>query len=112
MGIFGFNLLQYLVLKYTTAINGSLINAATPIMTVVLSSLLIKEKMGPVQLAGILISFFGVGWVITGGSWEVLAKLKFNVGDLMVLVAVLGWSVYSIFGKKPTLQFSSVTVTA
>ena len=112
IGIFGFNILQSFGLKNTTAINGSLINAATPILTIVLSKMLIKEKLGSLQLLGILISFLGVIWVATNGSWMVLTTLRFNLGDLMILIAATCWSIYSIYGKKPTLDYSAVAVTA
>lgn len=112
VGIFGFNFLQFISLKYTTAINGSLINAATPILTVIFSRILIKEKLAPLQLLGVLISFLGVGWVVTKGSWDVIHSLNFNSGDLMILIAAACWAVYTIYGRKPTLAYSSLTVTA
>lgn len=112
VGIFGFNFMQFIGLKYTTAINGSLINAATPILTVMFSRILIKEKLTPLQLLGVLISFLGVGWVVTKGSWNVMYSLHFNSGDLMILIAAACWAVYTIYGRKPTLDYSSLTVTA
>ncbi len=112
VGIFGFNLLQSFGLRNTTAINGSLINAATPMLTIVLSKMLIKEKLQLMQLMGILISFLGVVWVATNGSWTILRSLKFNLGDVMILIAAACWSIYSIYGKKPTLEYSAVAVTA
>ena len=112
VGIFGFNLMQFVGLKYTTAINGSLINAATPILTVVLSRLLLGERLRPLQLLGVVISFVGVVWVATDGSWAVLSSLKFNTGDLMIFLAAACWSIYTIYGRKPTLKYSSLAVTA
>ncbi|KUG03534.1 permease of the drug/metabolite transporter (dmt) superfamily [hydrocarbon metagenome] len=112
VGIFGFNVLQYTGLKYTTAINGSLINGTIPILTILLSRIIIKERLSVVQLSGVIISFLGVGWVITNGSWTVIDSLKFNVGDIMMLLAAACWALYTIYGRRPTLEYSALYVTA
>ncbi|NLO97890.1 MAG: DMT family transporter [Peptococcaceae bacterium] len=109
---FGFNFLQYIGLTSTTAIKGSLINSTTPIFTILLSRLLIKEKMSKYQLLGVLVSFLGVGWVITDGSWEVVRSLTFNVGDILIIGAVCCWSLYTIYSKKQIQATSAVYVSA
>ncbi|NLM21597.1 MAG: DMT family transporter [Peptococcaceae bacterium] len=109
---FGFNFLQYIGLTSTTAINGSLINTTTPIFTILLSRFLIKERMSKYQLLGVLISFVGVGWVITNGSWEVVRSLTFNAGDILIIGAVCCWSLYTIYSKKQILATSAVYVSA
>ena len=111
-GLFSFNIFQYTGLKFTTAINGSLINAATPILIILYSRLIFHEKLNSVQLFGVFISFVGVGWVITNGSWEVIRSLSFNVGDLLLFIASICWAGYTIYSRKPTLEYSALTVTA
>ncbi len=112
VGIFGFNILQYTGLKYTTAINGSLINATTPIITIIFSRIIIKEKLSCVQLLGVLFSLFGVAWVITKGSWAAISILKLNSGDIMMVMAATCWAIYTIYGRRPTLEYSALHVTA
>ncbi len=112
IGLFGFNLFQHLGLKSTTAINGSLINSATPILIIILSRFILREKLNSVQLAGVIISFLGVGWVITKGSLAVIQSVKLNSGDLLTFIAAAFWALYTIYSRKPTLQYSALTVTA
>ncbi len=99
-GIFLYNYFFFYGLKITTAVNGSLIIAANPATTTLLSALYLKEKITLKQLLGILISFIGVSLVITRGSWAVLVGLNFNHGDLMLLVCVLSLAVFTIAGKE------------
>ncbi|KUO70024.1 MAG: hypothetical protein APF81_01360 [Desulfosporosinus sp. BRH_c37] len=110
--LFGFNFLQYIGLTYTTATNGSLINAATPIIIILLSRILLKEKLSNVQLLGVLISFLGVGWVVTKGSWTLISTLTFNIGDILMLLATICWSLYTVYSKKPTIESSAIYVSA
>ncbi len=110
-GVFIYNYFFFWGLKITTPINGSLIIAANPAATALLSALYLKEKITLNQYAGILISFFGVGLVITRGSFAVVAALNFNPGDLMILVCMLSWAVFAIVGKEVMLRLSPLEAT-
>ncbi len=112
VGIFGFNFLQFTGLKYTTAINGSLINGTIPIITILLSRIIIKERLSYIQLLGVIVSLFGVGWVIINGSWAIISSFRFNIGDIMMLLAATCWALYTIYGRRPTLEYSAIYVTA
>lgn len=110
-GIFLYNYYFFYGLQITTAINGSLIIAANPATTTLLSALYLKEKITMKQLLGILISFIGVSLVITRGSWAVLVGLSFNQGDLMLLVCMLSWAVFTIASKETMRRLSPLETT-
>ncbi|MDA1090531.1 MAG: DMT family transporter [Proteobacteria bacterium] len=82
-------------LSFTTAINASLINAAQPVLTVIPAWLLTREKINFAQGVGILLALAGVTIMITRGDLQVLTTLGFNIGDLFVVLAILGWSFYA-----------------
>jgi len=88
-GYVGYTNFQYLALKSTTAINANIINSSTPMFTAIGAYLFLKDKLRPVQVLGILLSFSGVTWIITRGSIEYLLTMSFNIGDLFMLGAVL-----------------------
>lgn len=110
-GVFAYNALFFSGLMHTTAISGSLIIAANPMATSILSALVLKEKFSAKQILGILISFSGVLFVITKGSLETLTTQSFNIGDLMMIGAMLSWAIYSIVGKKVMDGLSAITST-
>ncbi len=98
-GIVIFIGLVYFSLHYTTTINASIVEASTPIFASILGLLLLKERLLVWQYVGIIISFVGVLWIVTNGSVQQLLALQFNIGDLMMVVAVLAWCIYSILVK-------------
>ncbi|MCM3723090.1 DMT family transporter [Solibacillus isronensis] len=99
-GVAAFNTLVYIGLHYTTSINASLMNSSTPIIIYILSFIFLKERLTKFQLLGTLLSLAGVLFIISGGSLQSLFSFSFNKGDLIVLVAVVCWSVYSLLIKK------------
>lgn len=110
-GIFGFNTFVYLAFRYTTAINASLVTGMTPVLTALLSWMILRETMNLRQVSGICLSLGGVVWIITRGSWEVLTALRFNPGDLIMLLAALSWAIYSTLGKKVMTKYPPLTAT-
>lgn len=111
-GIFCYNAIFFTGLKLTTATSGALIVAINPLLTAVLSALWLRERVTATQAAGLLISLCGVATVISKGSWDVIANLSFNAGDVIMLGAPLCWAVYSILGKKVLGSLSPLAATA
>lgn len=60
IGVAGYNGLFFVGLKYTTPINGALILATNPIITLILSAILLKTTICINQRIGLLFSFIGV----------------------------------------------------
>jgi len=113
IGVFGFNYAFFTALHTTSALNGALIMALSPMLSMLLSVWLLDARLTRVQLVGIAIAFIGVSLVITGGNF---AQIKVAVGDLWMLVACSVWSIYSVGSKKfaphiPALQFARWTVS-
>jgi len=90
------NALTYLGLNYTTAINGVMLNSFIPVMIIALSWLFLRQRLSALQLGGVALSFCGVLTILSGGSIERLASLSLNRGDLLIIVAMLMWSIYTI----------------
>lgn len=83
-------------LQFTTAINVSLINSLQPTMTVLLSFLLLRHRLTGLQVVGLVLGFVGVVAMVSQGSWQLLADLDFNRGDVGALVSVVGLAGYAI----------------
>ncbi|MBT2663364.1 DMT family transporter [Bacillus sp. ISL-45] len=109
-GVIGFNLLIYWAVNYTTAINATLLNSTSPLFIFLLSALLIGEKMELKYWISMAISMLGVLVVITHGSVERMLALQFNVGDLIMVLAVISWALYSIYIKKISGKLPSLAI--
>ncbi|SKC84134.1 DMT family transporter [Maledivibacter halophilus] len=112
VGMFGYHVLFFTALKYTTAINSSMIAATNPMLTSILASLLIKERLGIKRIGTILIAFSGVVLTITNGQIGVIKDISFNIGDIIMLFAVICWVVYSVISKKVMPKYSPLIITA
>ena len=94
----------YLALQYTTAANGALIYSAVPAVLIVIERLFFGRAIVAKEILGISIAMAGIVVIVMRGSWDVLLSFAFNPGDLLVLVAVFSWSLYSIFLRRPVFQ--------
>ncbi len=82
-------------LNFTTAINGSLINASQPALTVLPAWFLARDRVTFGQGIGISAAVVGIVVMISRADLGVLTGLGFNVGDLLALTAMLGWAFYA-----------------
>ena len=99
-GVACFNTLVYIGVYYTTSINASLMNSSTPIIIYILSFVFLKERLSKFQIFGTALSLSGVAFILSKGSLETLLSFSFNKGDLIVLIAVFCWGVYSLLVKQ------------
>ena len=111
VGMFGYHVLFFSAIKYTTAINSSIISATSPIITVLLAFIFLKNKLTIKQSAGVVISFIGVVLTITGASIDVITSFSINIGDILMLAAVFSWASYGIFSKMKGEGIPSIILT-
>lgn len=111
-GIVLFAPLLYFGLRYTTAVNSTLINGMGPLMTAVFAAWLIHEPYTKLQLGGALMAMVGVALLITGGSLHALRATGVNPGDMVVLIAAGVWGLYSVSGRRATRNRSPLSATA
>ena len=99
-GVATYNTLVYIGVYYTTSINASLMNSLTSILIYILSFIFLKVTVSKNQVIGTIISILGVLFILSRGELSNILSLTFNKGDLIVLIAVLSWSVYTLLVNK------------
>ncbi|MGB0747415.1 MAG: DMT family transporter [Magnetospiraceae bacterium] len=100
LGVVFFNTLLYLGLQHTQAVNASLLTAGLPAMVIGLSWLVYRVRVTGRQGIGIFLSIVGVSIVVLRGDVGQLATLSLNKGDVIILVAVLDWAIYSMLLQR------------
>jgi drug/metabolite transporter (DMT)-like permease len=95
----------------TTAINIGLIMAATPVNVLLIAWCFGLEKIKPVQLISMALALPGVALILFRGSLETLASVDFVAGDIIALIAMLGWTGYNLLEVRalPDMSFVSRT---
>ncbi len=111
-GVVGFSPLLYLGLRYSTAVNCSLIQGFSPLITALIAGIIIHEPVTRRQLVGAVLGLIGVAGLLSRGSLTFLLGLQFNVGDLIMVAAAVVWALYSVFGRRVMRNRSPVAATA
>ncbi|MCL7745568.1 DMT family transporter [Halalkalibacter alkaliphilus] len=99
-GVTFFNTFIYGALQFTTASNVAVLETVIPALTVVLSALLLKERLQGIQWSGVLISIIGAVWVVIDGKITNFLLMNWNVGDVLMIGAIICWAIYSIVVKQ------------
>lgn len=109
-----FNNLMYLALTATSAINVAIIQSSMPLFVFILNMLFFAVRVNKFQAIGFPITMIGVLAITFQGSFLVLVEQNFNIGDILMLLAVFIYSIYSVFlSKKPSIHWlSTMTVLA
>lgn len=95
-GTGGLNLLVYYAGYTATATNMSLISILGPIFLIFMSA----QKISASQIAGIIITVFGVMMIILNGNFKSLAAFKFVDGDIYMLGSAFLFAVYAVLQKR------------
>ncbi len=115
LGLLGNTVYQVLFIygiDWTLAGNASLMLAATPIFTTLLSIAFRQERVGWIAWTGVVISVVGIGLVVWGGAQAVGFAADTVRGDLTVLAAAAAWSAYTVGSNPLVHRYGALPVTA
>jgi drug/metabolite transporter (DMT)-like permease len=90
-----FGTLQFVALHFTTALNMGVVGSVAPAFIVAASWLLFRERLAPLQLAGVLVSLLGTLAIVSRLDLGRIAGFSFNAGDLIIIANMVLWAVYA-----------------
>jgi drug/metabolite transporter (DMT)-like permease len=91
-----FNALNYVAAHYTSAVNLSITQGTVPLLVLIGGLIAHRSPVKPRQLAGAALALVGVAMVASGGKFEALARLHFNIGDVMMFTAAIIYAGYTV----------------
>lgn len=100
LGIASFNTLLYTAAHTTTAINIALTQAVMPALILLISYLFFRDKVTRLQLTAVMLCVLGAGYIVIQGDLQRLLHMQFVSGDLIMLLAVILYAVYSVLLRK------------
>lgn len=92
----------YIGAHTSPATNIGMLYATSPVMIAILAWRLHGERFSALQGTGGILCLIGVLWIVFKGDLDALLSLRFTVGDIWILTAVVGWAFYAI-----TLKYQS-----
>jgi len=111
LGAFGFaifNAALYTSLKYTTAINVTIFQAAMPMIIFALNFMVFRTRIHWAQALGYAVTLIGVLITASRGDISLLADLALNRGDVMILIGTFIYACYSVaLRSRPKIHWLS-----
>ena len=101
LGVGSYNVLLYLALQTSTAINVTLIGASMPIWMLLIGAVFYEVKPRLLQFLGAVVSLIGVTVVLTRGEPASLLSMEVVMGDLLIMLATILWAFYSWMISRP-----------
>ena len=107
----GFFWCMFEALRYTDALNTSVIFTLVPGISGIYSAVFLKERLGQGRLWALFFGMAGALWVIFRGDPERLLALDVNYGDLLFLAGCFMMAAYTPLVKRMHRQESMVIMT-
>ena len=95
-------------LSFTSPISAAVIMVTTPIIVMILSAIIMKEKMKLRKIIGILLGLFGTGFLILYGK-SIGNATNASLGNLLVFINAVSYAFYLITVKKLMDKYNAFT---
>lgn len=95
-------------LSFTSPISAAVIMVTTPIIVLILSAIIMKEKIKSRKIIGILLGLFGTGFLILYGK-SIGNVTNATLGNLLVFINAVSYGFYLIIVKKLMDKYNAFT---
>jgi drug/metabolite transporter (DMT)-like permease len=101
-------------IQYTSASASQLIYAAQPILTIIVTNYVFKEKKYPLRsFIGVIVGLIGLGLIIYESAIEHGETISGSlIGNIGITIAMLGWFWYIMLSKKLLRNFSPLEISS
>jgi drug/metabolite transporter (DMT)-like permease len=96
VGFTSFNAIYYVAAHSTTAVNMGIIQGAMPMFVFLFAFVVFRTPVGFLQIVGAIATMSGVAVVASAGSFARLAAFAFAWGDVLIVVACILYSGYTV----------------
>ena len=86
---------MFLALRFTSALNTSVIFTLVPSIAGLYAVFLVKERLANRQLAALAVGMFGAVWVIFRGDLGLFLAMAWNMGDIIFFAGCLAMGLYT-----------------
>lgn len=111
LGLFCFNVLLFIGMLHTSAMNAALIMSLNPLVTLLLANIFFGTRINYQQMAGAGLGISGVIYLIFQGNFNDFLNVAFAGGDLFVLLAMFLSAFYHVWVKKYATTLSNIHFT-
>ncbi len=98
-------------LALTSPINASIMMTSNPILVLLISTLLYRQRLSLMKMSGVLIGAAGAVAIIVMSSWD-KAQSSHWVGDVFILINSLSWAFYLVMVKPLMKDYHPMVITS
>lgn len=112
LGITLYNSLFTIGLGLVEASRAALIVTTNPAFTVLFAALFLGERLGRARACGVTLSVLGALWVLCRGDPRMFANLELGAGEMVLVLCIFIWSLYTLLGRVALSILSPLALTA
>lgn len=95
-------------LSYTTPISASVMMVTAPILVLIFSSIIIKEKLIPRKIIGVIIGLIGAIILIVYGNASAGNAKNMMLGNFLVFINACSYAMYLVIVKKIITKYNPI----
>jgi drug/metabolite transporter (DMT)-like permease len=108
-GVAGNQLSFFYGLNITTPINAAIIMTCNPVLVLIMSSIILKERINGIKLGGIFLGLSGaVGLILLNKSLSISTETA--IGDLFIFINATSYAIYLVMVKPLMKKYEPITV--
>ena len=97
-------------LNMSTPINSSVITTLSPVMVIILSAFLLKERITLLKISGIIVGLAGALFLVFFSKSTTQTAANIPLGNLFFIVNALSFGVYLIIVKPLARKYDTITL--
>jgi len=111
IGVFLTFFLLHEGIQSTSASTAAVIFSMNPVFTVLIASIVLRERLGMVGWLGVGLGLVGAFIAVTGFRFSGLFSRDDFLGGILVLVSATTWSLYTVYGKRYSERYGSLVLS-
>lgn len=96
-------------LHLTSPIDAAIMMITTPILVLIIASIIIKERITMLKLAGILVGFSGAAYLVFQNLGATNKESSF-LGDVYVFINAVSWGTFLVLVKPLMKKYHTITI--
>jgi drug/metabolite transporter (DMT)-like permease len=98
-------------ISYSLASNGAILNLLIPVISAVLASIMLRERITALRILSLIIGLAGVALMSSGDIQQAsFFQSRFFVGNLMIFVGCAGSAFYNVYCKGLLQRFEEIEI--
>jgi drug/metabolite transporter (DMT)-like permease len=111
VGVFLTFFLLHEGIESTSASTAAVIFSMNPVFTVLIASLILRERLGLTGWIGVGLGLAGAFAAVTGFRFSGLLSRDDFLGSILVLISAVTWSLYTVYGKRYSERYGSLVLS-